>query len=231
METICTSFQAVSDDLCYALSLFSKRLCTEFVDPSALSSFVACRLIALDKNPGVRPIGVGETVRRLIAKVVLSVLYNDIQSAAGSLQLCAGQLSGCEAAVHSMRKLFSSSDVEGVLLVDASNAFNSLNRQASLHNIQRLCPSFSTILINTYRRDVNLYIGGETLLSEEGTTQGDPLAMPMYALGVVPLINSLSDDLVNQVWYADDASACGCLSDVRRWWDKLVSTGSKASLL
>ena len=64
-------------------------------------------------------------------------------------------------------------------------------------------------MLNTYRADVNLYIGGETLLSEEGTTQGDPLAMPMYALGVVPLINALCDDLVKQVWYADDASACG----------------------
>jgi len=43
-----------------------------------------------DKNPGVRPIGVGETVRRLIAKVVLSVIHDDIQAAAGPLQLCAG---------------------------------------------------------------------------------------------------------------------------------------------
>ena len=174
-----------------------------------------CRLIALDKNPGVRPIGIGEAVRRLIAKAILSIIRDDIQAAAGPLQLCPGQLSGCEAAVHSMRQLFSSPEVEAVILVDASNAFNSLNRQAALFNIQHLCPSFSTVLLNTYRSNVNLYIGGETLLSEEGTTQGDLLAIPMYALGVVPLINALSDHSIKQVWYADDASACGRLMDVR----------------
>ena len=62
-------------------------------------------------------------------------------------------------------------------------------------------------------------------VSEEGTTQGNPLAMPMYALGVVPLINSLSADFVSQVWYADDTTACRCLSDVRHWWDQHVFTG------
>ena len=67
----------------------------------------------------------------------------------------------------------------------------------------------STVLLHTYRSDVNLYIGGETLLSGEGTTQFDPLAMPMYALGIVPLINALSNDFIKQVWHADDASACG----------------------
>ena len=107
--------------------------------------------------------------------------------------------------------------------MDTSNAFNSLNWQANIH---QLCPSFSTVLINTYRSDVNLYIGDETLLSEEGTTQDDPLAMPMYALGTVPLINVLSDDHIKQVWCADDATACGSLLDLRRWWDRLVSIGS-----
>ena len=63
------------------------------------------------------------------------------------------------------------------------------------------------------------------MLSEEGTTQGDPLAMPMYALGVVPLIKTLSDDFVKQVWYADDATACGSLPDIHRWWNELTSIG------
>ena len=40
--------------------------------------------------------------------------------------------------------------LRGAVLVDATNAFNSLNRQTTLRNIQYLCPSFSTILINMH---------------------------------------------------------------------------------
>ncbi len=66
---------------------------------------------------------------------------------------------------------------------------NSLNRDAALHNIRFLCPSISTMLINTYRTPTELFIDGEVILSRlrerglrrEGTTQGDFLAMPMYA--------------------------------------------------
>ena len=75
------------------------------------------------------------------------------------------------------------------MLVDASNAFNSLNCLVALHNIRQLCPPLSTILINIFRSPASLLVSGEVILSEEGTTQGDPLAMPMYALATVPLIN------------------------------------------
>ena len=85
-----------------------------FVDPVIISPLMACRLIALDKKPGVRHIGIGETVRRIIAKAILSVIGEDFQFAAGSLQLCAGQPSGGEAAVHAMRKAFHNDDTEGI---------------------------------------------------------------------------------------------------------------------
>ena len=52
----------------------------------------------------------------------------------------------------------------------------------------QLCPSLAKILINTYRNDVNMFISNETLFSSEGTTQGDPLAMAMYAISTIPLI-------------------------------------------
>lgn len=43
------------------------------------------------------------------------------------------------------------------------------------------------ILINTYRSAATLYIASDTLESEEGTTQEDPFAVPVYALATLPL--------------------------------------------
>ena len=75
------------------------------------------------QNPGVRPIGVCEVPRRILSKAILFVLKGDIQEAAGSNQLCGGQVAGIEAAVHSVRQLFDDENSEARLLVDASNAF------------------------------------------------------------------------------------------------------------
>ena len=212
---LCSSFQSSSADLCDAMASIAKQICSSFVDPKGLATFVACRLIALDKCPGVRPIGIGETVHRIIGKAILTTNSDEIQAAPGPLQLCAGQVAGCEAAVHAMRQVFESPDSEAVILVDASNALNSLNPQNALRNIQHLCPPLATALINTYREDVHLYIDGETLLSQEGTTQGDPLAMAMHAIGIIPLIRRPTIESVKQAWYTDDATAGGQLAHLR----------------
>ena len=52
----------------------------------------------------------------------------------GPSQLCVGQKSGCKAAVHALDDIFDEDSTDGVLLVDASNAFNCLNRKAALVN-------------------------------------------------------------------------------------------------
>ena len=57
---MCTSFSKASSDLCNNIVMMARRICTEYVDPEVLSSFTACKLIALDKNPGARPIGCQE---------------------------------------------------------------------------------------------------------------------------------------------------------------------------
>jgi len=85
-----------------SITILARRLCTSFNDPDIVLPPVSCRLIALDKNTGVCSIGVGEVVRRIIAKAVLLIIGSDIQRAAGSLQLCGGHICGVGAAIHSM---------------------------------------------------------------------------------------------------------------------------------
>ena len=63
------SFGAVSDDLCHAIALMARQLCIdELKDPGSISAISACRLIPLDKCPGLRPIGIGEVIRRIMGK-------------------------------------------------------------------------------------------------------------------------------------------------------------------
>ena len=69
---------------------------------SAIALLLACRLIALNKNPGVHPFRIGDTARWIIAKAILTITRMGIQEAAGSLQLSGGQISGIEAAVHAV---------------------------------------------------------------------------------------------------------------------------------
>ena len=77
-----------------------------------------------------------------------------------ALQVCAGHKSGSEASIHAMLEIFEHDNSDAVLLVDASNAFNALNRAAALHNTKVLCPLVATYAINTYREPSRLFIVG-----------------------------------------------------------------------
>ena len=224
----CKSFKQSSVKLRDALATMTRTLCSEFIDPSSIEPLLASRLIPLDKGKGaVRPIGVGEVMRRIVGKCVMNICKPDVIESSGSLQLCAGQKSGSEAAVHAMRNIFQADAMDAILLIDASNAFNALNRAAALHNIQITCPIIATFAINTYRQPARLFItGGKELVSAEGTTQGDPIAMGMYALSLQPLITSLQHfSNTSQCWFADDASGIGSVADIKIWWDILLECG------
>ena len=193
------SFGKASSELCEVIADLAKKLCRDDIRPELLHEFVANRLIPLDKgedkngNPGVRPIGIGEILRRIVGKVVVGNIREDLINAAGPLQTCAGLKSGIEASIHAMRNVFEKDETEALLLVDAENAFNNLNRKAALHNIRELCPPFYRYLNNTYSLPAKMIINDqekmETIFSEEGSTQGDVTAMAMYAITTKPLID------------------------------------------
>ena len=166
-------------------------------------------------------------VRRIIAKCVTRVTKQDIIEASGLLQVCAGLKSGAEAAIHAMHGIFDADNADAVLLIDASNAFNSLNRASALHNVAVLCPTLAIYVTNTYRAPARHFVtGGKELKSAEGTTQGDPLAMSFYAISFEPLITHLNlSSNAKQCWYADDATCAGALEEQRKWWDGLNEMG------
>ena len=81
---------------------------------------------------------------------------------------------------------------DAVLLIDAENAFNSINCKGMLHYLKCICPVIATYKINCYATPSRLFIAGwGEILSSEETTQDNPIAMETYVLGILPLIKFL----------------------------------------
>ena len=75
------------------------------------------------------------------------------------------------------------------------------------------------------QREGQLFTNGELIFSQEGTTQGDPLAMVRYAVAITPLIHRLAEENVKQVWFADDVSDGGKFEYLRKLRDNLSQIG------
>ena len=124
--------------------------------------------------------------------------HTDWEEVCGVAQSCSGCMLTCmEGAIHAVSELFDlhTGDDWGVLLVDAQNAFNSVNCMAALCNARILWPQCSRCLFNTYQGYIGLFVQGsdQVLLSKEGVTHGDPLLMMMYAVSLPLLSCSLED--------------------------------------
>ena len=61
---------------------------------------MACCQVALDKNPGVRPTGIGETLRQDLNKLVMRAAGDQAKLVCGNLKLCAGLEAGIKGAEH-----------------------------------------------------------------------------------------------------------------------------------
>ena len=68
---------------------------------------------------------------------------------------------------------------------------------------------------------------GHFLHSKEGVTQGDPLSIIAYGIGVLPLIRELqgAHPRVTQPWYADDAEAGGKIPQIMEHLKDLQAQG------
>ena len=79
-----------------------------------MEALLACRLIPLDKNPGVRPTGVAEIPKQVSGKFVIPATRNDVLTSVGSLQVCAGHNPGCGTLGQGMHSLHNEEKTEAV---------------------------------------------------------------------------------------------------------------------
>ena len=116
--------------------------------------------------------------------------------------------------------MFKNEKNHGILQIEISNASNSINRNVVLHNMNIFCPKFSTFVYNCYQIPARLlFASRKEIQSNKGITQGDPVAMGMYATGVFPLLR------LNETSSEMNETGAGKLQELQSWWDSIVSYG------
>ena len=143
------------------------------------------------------------------------------------MELCSGLWSGLERAIYAVRELFNEhcNLRWGLLLVNATNAFNSVERVVALWNTRVLWPQYSRFLFNTYLGHDSLLVrdGNTRLLSNEGLMQRDPFSMMLYTITVIFSLKTSGNWTQN--WYANDSSCVADLPSLKAWFDEVLYTG------
>ena len=85
-----------------------------------------------------------------------------------------------------MSQIFNKEDSKPVFLIDASNTFNAVNRKLFLPSVSVISLEIAVFVSHCYALPSRLFIiGGSELKSCEGTTQGGPDAMAIYAIAII----------------------------------------------
>ena len=120
-------FGAASADLRLIVGDFVEWLENGRPPWAVYQALMSVRLIAMDKQPVIRPVGVGGTWIRMMAKCLLRVAGPEPKADCGTTQLAGELEAGIEGAIHVMRVLWEEHKTEMdwiFSLIDARNAFN-----------------------------------------------------------------------------------------------------------
>ena len=208
-DMISTFTGAAGQRLVDCLVDFANLCLSKDLSAEVRSVFFGASLCALNKKAGgVRPIAVGCTLRRLVAKAVCRRVKQKVVEMLSPIQLGFGIELGAEAAVHAATKYLEVlGRGQGLLKLDFSNAFNSISRDILLHVVASDLPELFKFVKNCYAEQSNLYFGSHIILSAEGVQQGDPLGPLLYCLCTLPLVKKLKSEL--NVWFMDDGTLGG----------------------
>ena len=227
-----------------------ETLSTAHGDEVASHLVALCQLLARGEAPALvapplsrrtpsRPpqeIGaVGETLRRLVSKVLCQAVREDAVNHFWPLQLGVGARMGGEAAVHATRQWVdrNQADVNKVLLkVDFKNAFNSVDRLAILSETRAAFPGLACWADWCYTSSSALLFGEHTLQSSQGVRQGDPLGPLLFSAALQPALRQAAQCPVELCFsYLDDVVIAGRADVVASSLAALQTTAAAAGLV
>ena len=165
-------------------------------------------LASRKRNGGHRPIAVGEVLRQLVSKCLASLVRSPAISLLAPLQLGVSVQGGCEAIVHATSQLMTSlqDNQHWTLLLDFSNAFNSISREAMFVECRRRLPGLSAWMESCYSCHPRLHLGKDIIHSCCGVQQGDPLGPLGFSLTLHPIVERIKAEvpsLALNAWYLD----------------------------
>ena len=221
-----------SGDLLPALALFVQA-CVNGVLPVSLGPMLcAARLIPLKKKDGgVRPVAVGDVLRRVVGKCFLRHPHLAEQvRGLQPLQLGVGVPSACPTIVYALRRAANELPLSGdwaVLQVDMANAFNTVARSAIMSGARVKVPAVVPWLEFCYSKTVPLFTGDTCINSVTGTHQGCPMGPLGFALGIHAALQSTA-------FYLDDGHLLGSMTDLAAVFPvlqaQLAGVGLRANL-
>jgi hypothetical protein len=173
--------------------------------PSEIASIMVSGTLVpvLKKDGGIRPIVVGEVIRRLISKLCVSAVYYKATEYLQPLQLGVGVKGGCEAVLHAFNRSIRNNpnlNPESILsLVDFKNAFNEVNRNIFLLEVQAKFPKIFPWVVFCYSLEAPLFIENNMIYASTGVQQGDPLGPLLFSLVLHPLLLEIKSRFSLQV--------------------------------
>ena len=194
----------VGGNVCESIADFCNLILAGNIPDAVRPLFFGASLFPFTKKDGgIRPIAVGLTLRRLIAKMANSRALETCGAILAPTQLGVGVKGGAEALTHSARLYLQHMDKDRAFVkLDFTNAFNSIRRDAVLESVARHRPDLLAFVTAAYGSTSQLWMGDICIDSAEGVQQGDPLGPLLFCLALDDALKGLQCEFVSG--YLDD---------------------------
>jgi hypothetical protein len=205
------------------------EFCSDFLNGTlpaeARPWFCGARIIGIPKKPvGIRPIAVGEVLRRLAAKCLVQQFQAEVVEHLLPHQLGVGVPNATEIIAHAVRAWAAkATNDESLILIDFANAFNTVDRQKMLEAVSKDAPQFLPYANYCYGAPTPLIGQGFQLSSCEGTQQGDVCGPLFFAVTLQQLIRVTcpANPFAWDRFYLDDGTLCGKSSVVEEMFQSI----------